>query len=754
MNSPVAQSMSQARSEILVESTFAVEDMFCGGCAATVERAVRRLPGVVDVSVSFLGDTAIVQHDSSRIGDVSIRKAIGKLGYATRAVDEKQAAAQTSRFEKQLKIRLGVALGFGLWVMMASMVRLFIGLPTEQIAFWVAVFSGVVSLPVLLYSAAPFLKLGWLGLRQRVPGMDSLIFIATVGAVTGSVITLALGGSHVWFDVPVMLVIFQLLARLADFGAHRKASNAVRALLDLSPVQARRIDDNRQVTLIPLRDLKVGDLIQVYAGERICMDGVVSSGTAHLDTGMLNGEAVPVVHTAGDEVFAGTLNLDGLLTIRVDNIFGERRIDVLANAVGRMLNKKTHLMRVVDNVAFWLVPGLLFVAAVVLLFMLITGHEASGALERSLAVLVVCCPCALSLAVPLVVSVTAARAAREGIVLRDPGALEKAGKLDTVLLDKTGTLTTGQPHVVGFACCASYTRDQLVELAARTGYGSRHPLMVAIRRACTVEQSMNVEDERHEHAGKGVECRMHDGRLVVAGSRAWLESLNMTSPDTLDRQQSDLAHASEVCVGIDGQWAGTIYIHDELRPDADALVSALKKKTLHVLLVSGDRTSSVEATASALDIDFKAQMSPEDKAGLVEQLNNEGRVVAFVGDGLNDGPALSASALGIATGQASDLARSAAALAVLDGGLDRVVYALTLTARASFVLRSNLVWALLYNSLLLPAAILGYVHPVMAVVAMGLSTISVSLNSLRAGMGSTTSRSLHEQFTSRPSLEH
>lgn len=714
---------------------FAVDDMFCGGCAATVERALRRLPGVIDVNVSFLGDTATVQHDAATLSDTEIKQAIGRLGYTTRAVDDKTREPQIGRFERQLKMRLGVAVGFGLWVMMASMVRLFIGVPTEMLAWSLALFSGFVSLPVLIYSAAPFLKLGWLGLRERVPGMDSLILLATVAAVTASVITLYNGGSHVWFDVPVMLVTFQLLARLADFGAQRRASNAVRALLDLSPVQARLVDRRSKPEYVPLAELQIGDLIQCHAGERICMDGVITAGSAYVDCGLLNGESIPEFRQCGDEIHAGTLNVDGLLELRVEAVLGSRRVDVLASAVGRLLNKKSQLMKIADNVAFWLVPTLIVLAACIVVTALAKGTTFVDALELALAVLVVSCPCALSLAVPMVVSVSAAKAAREGIVLRDASALEKARLVDTVLIDKTGTLTEGNPRIVGFQCHSAVAPEELVCLAARAGVGTHHPLMSAIKNSAASSENLekHQNDIYREYPGKGVECHLQAGKQILAGSRQWLRDSGVGVPVGEDESGSQMQHASEVCVAVDRQWAGCIYLADELRPEAQVLIDSLREQKMKLILVSGDRPASVEACARQLGIEWRAQASPEDKAALVEQMTQQGHIVAFIGDGLNDGPALAAAAVGIATGKASDLARSASAMAVLDGGLDRVVAALQLASRASKVLRSNIAFALLYNALLLPAAVFGFVHPLMAVVAMGLSTISVSLNSLRAG---------------------
>lgn len=731
------------------ESLFFVQDMFCGGCAATVERAVRRLSGVVDVSVSFLGDTAIVLHNADKISADEVRSAITRLGYESQQVTDTTRPAKPSSFERNLKIRLGVAAGFGLWVMMASMVRLFIELPNDTYARALAIFSGVVALPVLCYSAAPFLRLGWLGIRQRVPGMDSLIFVATLSAVTGSLLTLVNGGSDVWFDVPVMLVIFQLIARIADFGAHRKASCAVRSLLDMTPVQAHRVNKAGKSELVSIAAIKLGERVQSYAGERLCLDGQIIEGCASLDTALINGEAMPVVSQKGDEVYAGTLNLDGTITLKVTNLPGKRRMDVLAGTVGRLLNQKSNLMKLVDQIAFWLVPVLIAASSCVAGYLMLQGYAAGEAIERALAVLVVSCPCALSLAIPLVVGSTATQAARQGILLRDASMLEKAQHVDSVLVDKTGTLTEGRPRIVDVQCASGYKSDKLLSIAAIAGADSRHPLMAAIvKRAKTMEEhetpkagdQMGVEVnyclqekfERREFAGRGIRCVTACGDTILAGSRLYMRDCLVADVATSDKR-IQFHEASEVCVAVNGEWIGTIYLRDALRPDAAQLIQSLRQKRMRVILASGDRRQSVALLAQQLDIEWRAQMSPEDKAELVEEQKREGRVVAFVGDGLNDGPALAAAHLGIATGESSDLARSACAMIILDGGLDKVVSALDLSAKSSAVLRSNLVLALAYNSILLPAAVFGFVHPVMAVVAMALSTLSVSINSLRVG---------------------
>jgi len=731
------------------ESAFAVEGMFCGGCAATVERALRRLPGVIDVNVSFLGNAALVRHDSETVATDSLRSSIASLGYTTVALSEEGGKASQDRFVRDLRIRLGVAAGFGMWVMMASVARLFTDVPAT-VAWWIGAFSGVVSLPVLVFSGGQLLRLGWLGFRERVPGMESLILLATAAAVSGSVLSLSRGESEVWFDVPVMLIGFQLLARLVDVGARRQAQDAVRAMLDLAPPRARRVlvreeidatGDNTQFELVPLRNIAVGDILECRAGERVPTDATLVNGEANIDTSLVSGESEPQLVSVGSDVVGGTLNIDGVLRLQVTKTLGDRRIDGLAKSVGRLLNGKGDLMRLADRVAARLVPALILAAMFAIVLALASGNTASDALARALAVLVVTCPCALSLAVPLVISRTAARAARHRVLLRDAAALEHAKRIDTVILDKTGTLTEGKPRVTQVHDVCDNSDNDVLSLAALAGAASEHPLMQAIRVAssqqgvdATVESQSRefAVVQRREWAGKGILATLADGSRLLAGSRRWLQEQGVNhSSDTAGIRS--LNAVSEVCVAIDARFIGSIDLTDAVREDAGPLLESLQARGMDIILASGDTEHAVRAVGEKFGIAWNAAMSPEDKCKLVQQLGEQGRTVAFVGDGLNDGPALAAAPLGIASGGACDLARSAAAIAVLDDGLDRVDEALCLARGASRSLRRNVFWALIYNAMMLPAAVLGYIHPLMAILAMGASSMSVSLSSLLGG---------------------
>lgn len=728
-SSPRPSETTVAFTDRTSETAFALEGMFCGGCASTIERALKRLQGVHNVSVSFLSNSAYVTHDPVQISADALAKRLDALGYEARSLDDSQSDHAQSNFQRAHQVRLAIAIGFGLWVMMATMARYLTELPTERFEWNVALAAGILSLPVLLYSGMPFFRLGWRGLMARAPGMETLILVATIAAVAGSMFELWQGGSHVWFEVPVMLIIFQLIARLTDFGARRRAADAVRSMLDLSPETARRVDITGLKT-VAANALRVDDVIESRAGERIAGDGIVVRGYALLDTSLLTGESHPEAVTVGSNVLAGMLNTDGTIHICITAPGEQRTLDQLAATVGRALSSKSDLMRIADRVAGWLVPTISISALIAFSLALLQGESSSEALARALAVLVVSCPCALSLAVPLVISVTAAAGARNGIVLRDPASIEHAAGIDTVLIDKTGTLTEGELTVSNVVGSADYGEKAVLELASWVLGGSNHPMARAI--VCHAEQVLGeVGDQeqsgtRHERAGSGVSIHCVDGSVVIAGSQSWLKEHNVSEIP----MAKDATH-SRVLIARNRLFVGAVELSDTVRSDAAALLSSIKAGGMTPILVSGDTPGCVASVANQLDLPWHAGVSPEDKCQLVTKLHEQGRTVAFVGDGLNDALALAAADVGIATRDASDLARSAASISILQGGLNRVEGTLSLLRRAALVLHQNLIWAVLYNAILLPAAVLGFVHPVMAAIAMMLSASSVSINSLR-----------------------
>lgn len=715
----------------MAQSGFGVDGMFCGGCAATVERALTRVPGVESASVSFVSDAAVVRHDDSVSRD-TLAGAIRGLGYGVRALsedDESGISDSRNLFLRWHKIRLAVAICFGMWSMLAS-AAIYIGqIPTEYMTWIVAMVSGGLATPVIVFSGSAFYKLGWRSLRAGAPGMETLITVAVTAAVVVSVINLTRGVAQVYFDATVMLITFQLIARLTDFNVRRSAGDAVRRLLHLAPEQARRVTPDGIDAVHP-RELETGDMVETRPGERISVDGFVAHGTARLDSSAVSGEAMPRSVMTGTEVSAGELVLDGVLRITAAAVGGKRRIDALATEVRRLITGKGALARLADQIARWLLPAIIVAAIMALTVALATGATWQAGFSRALAVMIVTCPCALSLAIPLVITAAASTGARHGIILRDPGALEKASRVNTIVFDKTGTLTVGRPEVVGVDCAAGVTAEQVLAWAARAETASLHPLAGAICRAAQPAPEGGYLTDIREIAGCGVEACTMDGRILRVGSSKWLHDHGVNLP-TSNLEQADVT--TRVIVALDDHMLGAIALADPLRAESETVVKRLKKRGYQVVLASGDGQGPVSVIGNKLGIEAQAQLQPQDKLALIKQMQTQGQYVAFVGDGLNDGPALAAADLGVAVGDANDLARSAAAVGLLEAGMAPVAMALSLTGRAGRILRQNLVWALLYNGLIIPAAILGYVHPLLAACAMAASSLSVSLNSLRAG---------------------
>lgn len=716
----------------LTQTGFAIDGMFCGGCAATVERALARIPGVEAASVSFVSDAALVRHNADRVSRATLASVIAKLGYSARSLadnDDEAGSAARNAFLRNHQIRLAVAICFGMWSMFASAAGYLGQIPTPELEWAVAVASGLLALPVLLYSGLAFYRLGWRSLRVGAPGMEALITLAVAAAAAVSITNLMRGSAHVYFDAAVMLITFQLIARITDFNVRRSAGDAARRLLTLAPERARRIGADGSETVHP-RELAVGDQIEVRPGERLPADGRVTSGESQLDASLITGEAVPHTTRPGDTVLAGMLVLDGVLRIAVSAVSGAREIDILATEVRRLITGKTALARLADVVARWLLPVIVIAALLACLLAVVTGAGWQMGITRALAVVIVTCPCALSLAVPMAITAATSAAARRGIVLRDPGLLESATRIDTVLFDKTGTLTEGKLSILAVHCVPGVARGEVLAAASRAEYGSTHPIGKAIRAAVTKagDETFEVPPKFRELAGRGVETTDRRGQVWRVGSSRWFRELGLV-PMEADVPVS----ASRVQVAIGQSVLGVIELADALRPEAHAIIGHLQKRGYRLLLASGDSAGPVASVANALGIESHHGLRPNDKLQLIRELQTQGCGVAFVGDGLNDGPALAAADLGIAVGSASDLAKSAAAVGLLREGLVPVVSALILTRQAGRVLKQNLIWALAYNALVLPAAIAGYVYPLFAAVAMAASSISVSLNAVRAG---------------------
>nr|WP_276082555.1 copper-translocating P-type ATPase [Nannocystis poenicansa] len=606
--------------------------------------------------------------------------------------------------------------------------------------------------PVVFGPGRRFLRLAWKALRHGAADMNTLVSIGTLAAWVYSTVALMWPGlfphaehgvsPHLYYEAAAAIISFVLLGKLLETRARRRLSDAVRGLVALAPKTARRVTDGREDD-VPVESLVPGDHVLVRPGERIPSDGVVVRGVSAVDESMLTGESIPVDKTKDAPVFGGTLNQSGALVVRVTHTGSETALARIVEAVEQAQGSRAPIARLADVVSSYFVPIVLAIAAVTLLAWVAVDPSAAGfaaAIERFVAVLVIACPCALGLATPAAVAVGTGRGAELGILVKGGAALEAASRVDTVLLDKTGTLTEGKPALTDVVPNEGWSAAELLALVAAVERESEHPVARAIvegARARGIEAE-SVSRFRME-PGFGIEGDVA-GRLVLVGTGAWLGRKGIDA-SSLEAAAEALAERGRTpsFVAIDGALAGLVAVADRPTAGARQSVASLRDMGIEVAMVTGDRRSTAEAIAAELGIDrVIAEVRPEDKARVVADERARGRVVAMVGDGVNDAPALAGAHVGVAIGTGTDIAIAAADVALLRGGISSLPIALQLARRTLRTIRQNLFWAFVYNVIGIPIAAgalylwTGWLlSPVLASAAMSLSSVSVLTNSLR-----------------------
>lgn len=715
------------------ELLLSVDGMFCSSCARAAERQLSKVPGVIGVQVGFVTGVASLRLGPSAgagATEAAALQALGALGYPSRPYLPAAFAAPNPAAEAEataLAQRLAIAWLAGMWVMIAQLVLyLHPGLSLSE-AGLLARFSGVLATPVVFVSGWRFHLAAWRTLRAGAPGMDLLVSLGAIGAWALSWIRLAQGGAAVWFDAATMLISLLLLGRLLEARARRRGMDAVRGLLDLSPERVevwRPEGEGGAFRWAPAAAVDPGARVRVQPQARFALDGVVRVGHSEVVRAAMTGEARPVAVGPGDGVEAGCTNGGGVLEIEVTGVVGQRALDRVAAALRAALDQRTEDPGLAARWSERLVPVVLALSALTGGARLLGGAGWVEATAAALTVLVVTCPCALGLAVPLARVAAMGQAARRGLLFTSPAALERAAAVDTVVLDKTGTLTEGRPRLRAISGPPgdenNVRNDVLLHLAASASAGGAHPLSDAIAALGPVERG----GEREQRPGAGVRWRFA-GREVCVGSAAWLGAPEAPADDP----------DSVVWVSQDGALVGALRFADPLRPEAPQSLAALSAAGLGLHLWSGDAEGPVRAAAAAVGqpaLEARWGLRPEEKEAGVRALRAAGRVVAFVGDGINDAPALARADLGVAVRQATDAARAAAELVVRGGGLEQVVVGLHIARVARRRARQNLAWAFVYNGIALPLAVGGWLSPGQAAVAMVFSSLSVTLNAARA----------------------
>lgn len=689
-----------------------------------VETVLKRQKGVVEAGVNFAADTAVVRWSPAITSFEILKDAIAKLGYRVDEIGaDIQSTGRVTSLKRDLVLRLAVGVVFGMWSMLAALVLYFVpgDALSENHAWMIAIASGAFAIPVLTYSGYRFYVAGWRTLRAGVPGLDSLITLAVTASIILSLRNIVGGNAHVYFDAAVMLVLFQLIARLVDHSVRRDAANAVQSFLKDLPGKASVVASEDQVLETDVAILRPGDRIRLTPSQRVPVDGKIVAGSAEVDTSLITGESESHCIESGDSVFAGTILHDGEVTLEVVAGVGKRRVDAIANGVRRLLSHKSALQRLTDRIARLLLP-IIIAASISSFFVGLMGTDHSVALERALAVLIISCPCALSLAIPLIAVLSTRLAFRQSILIQDPAALERAGEIQTVILDKTGTLTDGELRIHAVSPQPGVLPEDLLRIAANATSGDRHPVAMSLNRAASTPM-MSPAESRRSVPGRGVEWKA--GRdVIMVGNYSWLAASGIPLPPRVDKGTS-------VHVASNGHYLGSIGFDENLREDVAAVVKALLSSGLRVVMLSGDSQTACGRVAGELELsptDVFPEHDPEQKQRVVEEIESTGPTL-YAGDGMNDGLALAAASLGVAVDRATPTANAAAAI-LLPNGISNLPAALELSRRSRWAMRQNLLWALAYNAVALPLAVSGLVVPAVAALAMSLSTVCVLGNSM------------------------
>ncbi len=765
-----------------------ITGMHCANCASTVEKALNKMqPSVVSATVNFATEKAQIAYIPGQVTPTDLIAAIEGVGYGVveadpdQLVDTEQAVREAEMDEQRREFWTGVV--FSLPLFLFSMGRDFGMLGTWSDALWGNWLMFALAVPVQFYVGWDYYTGGFKALRNGAANMDVLVAMGSSAAFFYSVpvtVALTLGstalGSHVYFETAAVIITLIKLGKLLEVRAKNRAGAAIKELMELQAKTARVIRNGEEID-IPIERVVVGDAVVVRPGERIPVDGVIIEGNSTVDESMLTGESIPVDKREGDPVIGATINKQGRLKFEAHKVGAETALAQIIRLVQEAQGSKAPIQRLADRVASVFVPTVIAIAAITLLvwwFAVDAGFTPS--LIRMVAVLVIACPCALGLATPTAIMVGTSKGAEQGILFKDSKALELAHSLKVVILDKTGTITTGEPSVTDIVVAESNTSNvtantlephpetgeaagemqheetMLLWLAASAERGSEHPIGNAIVQAAEARGLSPAEPSRFEAlAGHGAIAQVEEHQVVLGNLKMMSEQNVDLNGLGIEATRLQTHPKSVIWVAVDGKAAGLIAVADTIKPGSKEAIDQMHRLGLQVVMITGDNRATAESIGNALGIDrIFAEVLPGDKAAAVENLQREIEQksqapghVAMVGDGINDAPALAQADVGIAIGTGTDVAMEAADVTLISGDLRSVPQAVELSKSTMRVIRQNLFWAFFYNVLLIPVAagalhpftflpmVLRALHPVLAALAMAFSSVTVVGNSLR-----------------------
>ena len=701
----------------------AIDGMTCASCATRIETRLNKVQGV-SATVNFASEQAAVTFDP---GGVSVEDLIGAVESAGYHASPPQEALAEDDPARQYRLRLVVAAVLSVPLALLAMI------PALQFSGWEWV-SLVLATPVVFWAGWPFHRAAAVNARHLVATMDTLISIGTLAAWGWSTVVLVAGiGEHTYFETAGVITALILLGRYFEARAKRRSGDAIRELLELGAKEARVLRDGGEV-LVPVEQLQVGDLFVVRPGEKIATDGVIEGGFSAVDASMLTGESVPVEVSPGDHVAGATINASGRLVVKATKVGADTALAQIARLVAQAQSGKADVQRLADRVSGVFVPIVITLSLLTLAGWLILGGTAAEAFTAAVAVVIIACPCALGLATPTALMVGTGRGAQLGILLKGPEILEHTRQVTTIVLDKTGTVTEGRMEVAAVVPADGVEEHELLRSAGGAEDASEHPIARAIADHARARLgSLPAADRFTSRAGLGVQARV-DSHDVIVGRPAFLAEWGIALPDTLRAAASRLerAGATVVAVASDGAASGLIAVSDHVKPSSAQAIAELKALGLQPVLLTGDNERAAATVAGRVGIDrVLAGVLPDGKAQEIGRLQRGGEVVAMVGDGVNDAPALAQADLGLAIGTGTDVAIEASDLTLVSGDLRAAADAIRLARRTLATIKGNLFWAFAYNVAAIPLAVAGLLDPIIAAAAMSFSSVFVVTNSLR-----------------------
>jgi Cu+-exporting ATPase len=703
--------------------TLAVGGMTCASCAARIEKQLNRIEGV-HASVNFATEQVSIDRPD-HVTTEELVAAVEDTGYtATVAAADVHAHEHA---DEPYGRRLLVSAALSTPVLLLSMV------PALQFPHWQWL-AFALATPVVVWGAWPFHRVALASLRHRAATMDTLISVGVLAAYLWSTWVLVAGASeHLYLEVAAVVTTLVLTGRYFESRAKKQSGAALHALLDMGAKDVAVVRDGTEVRL-PIGELAVGDTFIVRPGEKVATDGVVVTGASAVDAAMVTGESVPVEVGPGDDVVGATVNVAGLLHVRATKVGADTQLAQMARLVAEAQNGKADVQRLADRVSAVFVPIVIGLALLTLIGWLLVGAAPSMASTAAVAVLIIACPCALGLATPTALLVGTGRGAQLGILIKGPQVLESTRRVDTIVLDKTGTVTTGRMTVMAVHAAADASTDPVLQLAGAAESGSEHPIARSITQHANDFGPLPAVTDFTNHGGRGV-TGVVDGHRVAVGRRSWLvDTTGANTPADLQAAADDAESAGRtpVWVAIDDRIAAVIVVADAIKDSAAEAISALRELGLAPILLTGDNSRAADAVARELGIsDVIAEVLPADKVDHVKRLQAEGRVVAMVGDGVNDAAALAQADLGLAMGTGTDVAIEASDLTLVSGDLRAAPDAIRLSRATLRTIKGNLFWAFAYNIAAIPLAALGLLNPMIAGAAMAFSSVFVVSNSLR-----------------------